>query len=489
MADFRPHIIKKICAALALWGTAGSAVMAQHIWLDPRVEGRLTVTDNSLLTLKDRKSDIVFNVSTGLNMRIEGARTRGAVDFGLDYLYFGSDGGEEWRQNLFGTIDSEVWKDHLTLGARASLQQQFLDQRGGLSSNFANRTSNRRLLQTYTSSAILKGGIRELADWRVSYRFGISRTPADNLDDETISVNFSDTTSHEIVASLGSGERFNNFSWRFFANSSRVTRSLNVNNFRKESAGGEITYKFNRFIALTGSVNMSSNDFQSAILSEDGFGWEAGFRWTPGRKLDVAVRTGREGNRETWYASVQHFFSARLDFRGTYQDIITANALVTNDNIQNFQFDADKGLVDSQGLPIDESNPRFSYSDTDFRRQVAQGTLTWRHRRTDVYTNGTMEWRTFDDGSGTARTWGVSSGFRHRINKNTTLSGATSYRRSRFQNVTRTDNIIDASLEWSKTLSRYFRAVIGYKHSERQSSEPGADLEENSLTFYLRGTF
>ncbi|MEX0300145.1 MAG: outer membrane beta-barrel protein, partial [Kordiimonas sp.] len=348
---------------------------------------------------------------------------------------------------------------------------------------------NRRLLQTYTGSALLKGGIREFADWRFKYRFGILRKPADNLNEDKIRVKLSYTTSHVIVTSLSSGERFTNFSWRLFGNSSRVIRSLQVNNFRKESAGAEITYKFNRFISLTGSVNVSSNGFQSTTLSEEGFGWEAGFRWTPGRKLDLTVRTGREGKRETWFASLQHFFSARLDFQGTYQDIVTANALVTNDNIQNFRFDPDKGLVDARGLPIDESDPKFSYSDTDFRRQVAQGTLTWRHKRTDVYFNGTMEWRTFDDSSGTAKTWGVSSGFRHRINSNTSLSGGTSYRRTKFQNVTRTDNIIDANLEWSKTISRYFRAVIGYKHSERQSSEPGFDLEENSLTFYIRGTF
>lgn len=489
MAFFQPHTSIKIFISAVVWGSLSTAAAAQHIWLDPRAESRVVFTDNALLSLKDRQFDAVYNASAGINARVQSKRTQGALDFSVDYLHYASDGGSEWRQNLFGTIDSEVWKNHLTLGARASLQQRFLDQRGSLSNNFANRTSNRRLLQTYTGTALLKGSLREIADLRLSYRFGLSKTPADNLTDPTITVNFSDTTSHEVIASVNSGERFNHLNWRLFANSSRVQRSLDVNNFRKEHAGGELTFKFNRFIAVTGSVGITSNDFQSTTLSEEGLTWEAGIRWTPGRKLDLTVRTGREGNRETWFVSLQHFFSARLDFSGTYQDIVTSNALITNDNIQSFRFNADQGLVDGQGQPIDEADPRFSYSDVDFRRRVAQGTLTWRHKRSQAYLNGNMEWRTFDNGTGTARTWGVSSGFEHDINKNTRLSGGLSYRRSRFEGSTRLDNYIQADLDWSKTISRYFRGVIGYKHSERQSNEPGADLEENSLTFYIRGTF
>ena len=489
MAYFRPYSPSKVLFAIVLGCATTGVAKAQHIWLDPRVDARISLTDNARLTLKDRESDAVINVSAGFNVRVQSKRTQGAIDFSNDYLYYVSDGGTELRQNLFGTIDSEVWKDHLTLGARASVQQQYLDQRGSLSNNFANRTSNRRILQNYTGTAILRGGLRDVADWRVSYRFGLSLTPADNLEDETLTVNFSDTTSHEILASVGSGERFGNFSWRLFGNSSRVIRSLNVNDFRKESGGAELTYKFNRFFAVTGSVHTSSNDFQSEELSQQGFGWEAGFRWTPGRKLDLSVRTGREGQRETWFVSLQHFFSARVDFNGSYQDIITASSLITNDNIQNFRFNEQNGLVDGQGLPIDEADPRFSYSDVDFRRRVAQGTLTWRHKRTQMYFSGNVEWRTFDNDTGTANTWGASTGFNHRINRNTTLSGGLSYRRSRFEGSTRLDNYIEANLDWSKTISKHFSAMIGYKHSERQSNEPGADLEENSLTFYIRGTF
>jgi len=490
LAYFSPYNILKKILAIYLWLCVSVSVAAgEHWWIDPRAEARLSFTDNALLTQSARMSDTVLNVSPGLNARIETKRITAGVDYSLDYFYFLSDGSTDTRHNLFGTLDAEVIEDHLSIGARASLRQQFIDQRGSLSNNFANKTNNRRLLQNYTGTAILKGGMRDVADWRFTYRYGLTRSPADNLADLTLPVNFSDTSSHEIVASVGSGDRFNNFEWRLFADSSRVLRNLDVNNFRNEHAGGELTYKFNRFIRVIGSLNYSRNDLQTAVLSEDGFGWQAGFRWTPGPKLDLTVLAGKEGLRQTWNASMQYFLSARLQFTGNYQDIITANTIVTNDSLQGFNFDQQLGISDSNGLPVDETDPVFTFSDTDFRRRSARGTFTLLQKRTRIFLSANTERRTFDSGNGTASSWGVTTGFTRDITERSTLSGSLGYRRSGFEGQTRVDNYIEAKLDWTATLSRYFKAAVGLSHSERQSNEIGADLEENSLTFYLRGTF
>jgi len=490
LADNRPYSISKLCFGLLLVSSSGVPVFAQeHLWLETRAEARLTLTDNSFLTLKDRIQDAVINLSPGVNVRWESKRITAGVDYAFDHYYFLSDNSSDTRHKGFATLDAEIIKNHFTINGRASMRQQFLDQRGSISNNSSNRTSNRRLVQNYTGSAILKGGFKDIADWRVNYRYGLTRTPADNLADETLPVNFSDTNSQEIVASIGSGNRFNNFEWRLFADSSRITRSLEVNDFRNEHVGGDLTYKFNRFFQINGKLGYSRNDFQSAILSEDGLGWEAGFRWTPGRKLDLSVSTGKEGNRETWYGNLQYFFSTRFDFNATYRDTLSANTIVTNDSLQGFRFDENLGISDGSGLPIDETDPIFTYSDVDFRRQNASGAFNLRQKRTRMAWRGNMEWRTFDDGTGTAKSWGLSYQFERDITERSSIEGGISFRRSQFEGETRIDNYIEANLDWTATLSRYFKAAIGYSHSERQSNEPGADLEENALTFYLRGTF
>ncbi len=470
-------------------GAEFQAVHAQHVWFDPRLEAKLAFSDNSLLTESNRQSDVVLNFAPGLNTRLEGRKLRGALDYSYDYLRFMSDGSSEGRHNLFGTFDMDVLEDHLTVNSRASLRQVFLDRGGSLSKSIANKSTNRRLVQNYTGSAILKGTMRNIADWRVSYRFGLTLSPADNLDDETITTNFSDTQTHEVRASIGSGQRFNNLEWRLFASSQRSQRSLDVNDFKSENAGAELNLKFSRHFALLGTLGYSQNGLQSSALAADGMSWEAGFRLTPGRKLDLTLKWGKEGNRTKWYGRLQHFFSIRLDLVASYTDTITSNAIVLNDTLQSLQFDPSRGIIDTQGLPVDETDPSFSLSDVDFRRRNANAVITWRHKRSQLYVNGNMEWRTFDDSSGTASSWGLSTGFKRSINKNTDLSGTISYRRSRFEDGVRVDNYIVGSLDWSNRLSKYFTLAVNASHSQRQSNEQGSDLMENALTLYLRGTF
>lgn len=467
----------------------GSKAAAQHIYVDPRAEARVTVTDNANLTETNKVTDGVLNTAVGLNARVDGHRFRLALDYSLDHFLFFSDLTEDYRQNMFGTIDAEVWKDHLTVVGRASLRQQFLDQRGALSGSAANRTANRRLVQNYTGTGIFRTGITDFADLRVTYRFGLQRSPADDLTDDTLPINFSDAETQDITASIDSGDRFQSFQWRLFANSSRVRRSLEVNDFRNERAGGELTLKFNRYFQLLGNVNVSSNDFQSAVLSEDGFGWEAGFRWTPGRKLDVTVTHGREGNRQTWYATVQHFFTIRHEFTGSYTDTITANSIVQNDILGGLQFNPEEGIVNTERLPIDETDPTFSFSDVDFRRRIATGTFTVRQRRTKTYLTGFYEWRTFDDGSGTGEAWGTTLGTDHEINERTSLSARLSFRQSIFEGGARVDSFAVGNISWLTNIHKNLEFAVSFDHSTRVSSVDGEDLQENALTFYLRGIF
>ena len=462
---------------------------AQHIYIDPRAELRVTATDNANLTNTDREYDAVLNSAAGLNARIDGNRLRLAVDYSLDHFYFLSDGTDDVRQNLFGTLDAEVWENHFTVNGRASLRQQFLDQRGSLSGSAANRTANRRLVQAYTGTGIFRTGIRDYADLRVTYRVGLERSPADNLDDLTLPINFSDSTSQEWNISLSSGDRFRNFRWDLFANRSTVSRSLDVNDFRVVRYGGRLTSKLNRFFQVFGSINRTENDFQNEVLAQQGFGWDAGFRWTPGPKLDVTGSFGKEGNRSVWNGLVQYFFSARLDFTGSYTDQITANTIVSNDNLNRLSFDENFGIVNTEQLPIDETDPAFSFSDVDFRRRNATGTFTLRQKRTTSFLSGSYEWRTFDDNSGTGRSWGVTLGSDHEINEKTSLIARLSFRQSLFEDGVRVDDFITGNLSWTKTVSKYFIFAISYDHTQRLSNQPGEDLTENALTLYLRGTF
>ncbi|WP_262691491.1 TIGR03016 family PEP-CTERM system-associated outer membrane protein [Kordiimonas aestuarii] len=487
------QVTGKVCSGfltlLVAHAMGAAPAFAQHVWIDPRAESKVTWSDNVDLTNANRKSGTVLNASAGLNTRIEGRRLKGALDYALDYYYFLNDGDTDLRHSMFGVLDAEIWKNHLSMNARANLQQVFLSQNASISHSAANRSDNRRLVQNYTGSALMKGGMRDFADWRVNYRYGLTLTPADNLDDETLTTNFSDSQSHELQASMGSGKRFNNLEWRLFARSTRILRNLDVNDFRTEEAGAELWYKFNRHFSIVGEISRSSNDFQSDTLSEEGLGWEAGFRWTPGRKLDMTVRHGEVGNRKTWTARLQYLFTARLNLSGSYTDTLSSDSIVLNDNLQRYQFDENQGITDGNGLPVDERDPTFTLTDIDFRRQNATALLSLLRKRGRVYISGNWERRTYDDDSGTSSSWGASAGFLHKINKTTNLTGVFSYRQSRFASQLQVDNYIVGNLQWNRSVSRYFKVTVSADHTQRLSNQPGSDLMENAITLHLRGTF
>ena len=240
---------------------------------------------------------------------------------------------------------------------------------------------------------------------------------------------------------------------------------------------------------MFGNLNVTSNDFQNEVLAEDGFGWETGLRWTPGGKLDASASFGKEGARSVWYGSLQYFFSARFDFTGSYTDRITANTIVSNDTLNSLSFNSELGITNTESLPIDETDPNFSFSDVDFRQRSAVGTFTLRHKRTTSYLSANYEWRTFDNDAGTGEAWGITVGTDHEINEKTSLTARLSFRQSLFEDGVRVDDFIVGNLSWQKTISRYFRVAVSYDYSQRLSNLEGEDLRENAVTLYLRGTF
>ena len=456
---------------------------------EPRGEVTLTLTDNANLTESNRVGDAVLGITPGFNFRRRGPRLEASVDYSYNYLTFLESGETDGRHNLFGLVDLDVWRNRLAVEFRGSLQQTFLNRQAGLSGSIANISENRRLVQTYSTGLNFNTDIRDWVDVNTRYQFAIQLSPADNLDDPTITSNFSDTVSHDLTHSLSTGERFNRFFARGSVSVRRAIRSLDVNNFRDDRALAEAGYRFSEAFRVRGGVGWAVNDLQLAVNQEDGFTWDVGFDWTPSRRTSLSASYGREGSRQTTTIDFETEPTRRTRFIARYTDQIQAVAFELADGVENLSFDEDFGIVTSQGLPASTANPVFTLNDVDFRQKAASATLQWNHRRDAYFINGTYEERTFDDGSGTSITWGVSQSLRHSINPREEVTLSSSFRRNEFEGGERVDDNWRASVEYRKTFSRFFIGAMTYSYSYRNSSVQGGDLLENALTFYLRATF
>lgn len=462
----------------------------QKYVIESHIELGTTFSDNVNLQENDRVSDLVLRASPEISLRGKSNRFEGALNYSADFLWFLRDGDTDVRHNLFGLANAEVIRNRFFLSGRATIQETFLDREEGFSGSIANRSANRQVLQTYTGEARFQGRFNNIADWSIGYELGLTFSPADDLDDDSLTTFFSDTVSHEVTALVDSGQRFHNLRWQLSANSRRVDRSINgTGDFEDDRAKFDLTYNFTREFAVVGAVGVSNNEFNTAFLDNDGFFWNAGFLWSPSDRLSLTARAGRDGNRTTYSGNLFHRISRRVNLEANYSDVLSTNSLVLNDNLDTFNFNNQFGIVDGSGRTLSNVDPNFTLSDVDFRQRSGRVRLEWLKKRTTFFVTGDAEWRTFDNNTGTARSFGGSAGYNRNLDRQSTLRITASYRRTEFESSAREDDFILGSVSWTRRLSQHLNLSVAYNYSDRLSNEAGRDIRENAISAFIRGTF
>ncbi|WND02605.1 hypothetical protein QGN29_13720 [Temperatibacter marinus] len=461
------------------------------IEIDVRGEWKATYSDNLNLAIdgETKEGGIVLNASPGFDVRLKFAKTEFAIDYWMDYFYFLDDKSTDIRHNLFGTFDTYLFDRKLNISARAGIQQEFIDRQGGYSNSDANRSNNRRTIQNYNTSAQWRSRVFDLANLEMGYRFGQVYSPADDLDDETLTVNFSDTISHNLTGTLSSGKRFHNFEWKVSGNYQRVEKSLIEEDFSEWRYAAEGEFKPNRFISFDFGYGIRGNNAQTDKLDLDNRFWSYGVSLKPGPKLNLSFNREDLGSRNYDTLSVYYQITSRVNFRLTHSVDFTSNALGLADRLQQTNFEQEFGIDDGTGLPVDDSDISFSLSDIDYEQYIWNGTLTWNKKRDSFYFTGNRERRVFDADIPNSWSWGGSAGWERQINRLTTISATVSYRKNFIDGGNRIDEYKTGAVDWQKTLSKYFKAALSYAYTRRSSTDPTGNLSENAITFYLRGTF
>ncbi|WP_374763780.1 TIGR03016 family PEP-CTERM system-associated outer membrane protein [Yunchengibacter salinarum] len=483
-----PVLLGLLVVLSVLWVPAAEA----REELEVRVSAAGVWTDNVSIEPDGqglRERDFVLTVEPGLRFTTDRPRLSASVDYSAEYLRFLDAGVDDVRHRLFGVLNAEPIKRRLFLRGRASVQQTFLNQRDSLSGNSANISDNRRLVQNYSGTARVRGRLTNLMDWTASYRFGATLSPADNLDDDTITQRFSDTFSNQASLRLESGERFGHLGFALDGQFEKVYRSLDVTDFRRSRAVGEVSLELSRMVKLFAVAGVSDNNLDRTTLSEDGFAWEGGVRLTPGRKLSLELFRGAEGDRTTWRGNLRYTLSSRLTLNGEVSDGVASNTGVILDRLDGLSSNLSDGVLGTDGEPVRNSQPNFTLSDVDFRRRTINGSLTWRDRRNRVSLSADTERRTFDNETGTAKSWGVGARYSRELDRQTRFSASGNYRRNAFEGSDRVDETLLASLSLEKRVYENIRMSLSYDFSQRFSNTPGGDLLENAVRFQMTALF
>lgn len=479
--------LASISIIMPFWFVGSSADAA--VWrVTPRLEAATTYSDNvDLDSTGNRKSDVIFTVTPGVNVSGAGRRVQLNLDYNPSYFVAASDGRDQFRHSLTAVANVEVIKDHFDVDTRASVSPQFGSLRGSRSFSGANFTTNRRLSQAYTVNPRLRNRFGSFADAEVeyTYRFQSIEDPAVN---DPFGVAVPNTQDHDVTLRINSGRRFQRLTWSLTGDYERTQRAADRTT-KDQRAIAQIEYRIVRWLGLIGRGGYE--EITDATLNNNisGATWETGLRFNPSRRTDVTVRWGKTRGAKRWSADASYTWR-RWRFQAQYRENITTSQRIVSGAIDNFLTDSSGNFVDPFGSLIQPGDLVFGFINEAFERKRLQFDISYDQRRTSYTIRASREERQIDATGGNEEDIDIDVEVSRQLSRKATARVRFNYRRTDFNaGMSRIDNFYGGRVSYDYTFSKYVTGSLEYAYTRRDSNTPGNILTENVATIRLRGTF
>ncbi len=460
-----------------LWGFSATAGQ----WdITPSLEIVETYTDNvDLVSQQEPKTkDFVTRITPGISVVGEGARASFNLVYSPSLLIFAKSSKEsDFRQFLNGKGNAELSEDLLFLDAAASINQQFLDRGGAISSNQDNATINRRTVQTYTISPYLKRDFGTVASAVLRYRGSYSDV---SLPPNSVQFNdiLKNTFDHNVSLRFDSGPQFSRLTWSAEAVYNNTDRGGNQPNGHSTTERVFGNYQVSRWMKLVASAGYENIHDLTSNRRPNGFIWDAGVTLTPGPRTTLTVRGGRRYGEQNWTGELEYKFSDRTVLSAGYvSEITTIQRILVGELLNN-----PDGIVADPG--------GFSLVNGAFKRNRAYANLRGRRGRSTFLFSGFWERRLPELNRPREDNYGGSVHFTRRFSRYLTGEVGGTYQKSKYYDaLMRRDNFYSANANVTVQLSQSISGGLTYFFTYRNSTLADRDLRENAVKINLKATF
>ncbi|MEO8855596.1 MAG: TIGR03016 family PEP-CTERM system-associated outer membrane protein [Burkholderiaceae bacterium] len=308
-------------AAASLWGAfallaagACSSARAQivldgpsSITITPHVSVTETYTSNVFLSNTNKRSELITQVSPGIQIVSRGGRIRGSLDYSLDELWYARNTSGRRSQNSLNALGTiEAVDNWAFIDFSGVIGQQAISAFGTPATNAAALNGNSTETSVFRVSPHIAGRLGSFADYEARYSLLTSRSQADSVsgvDSQELSLRLSGTGNRR-----GTGWSFDADHQSFDYSVGRSTQSQRINgqvNFGLtdqfgtyvkggyESSDFETTSDERRnFVALGLSWNPNS-DLTFNIDRDNRGATGLLVNWTPSKRTSVAITRER----------------------------------------------------------------------------------------------------------------------------------------------------------------------------------------------------
>lgn len=483
----------------------------------PTLNSTATLTDNVKQSANNRESALILSVTPGFTLVSEGSRrVQATVGYGVSGVArFGGDKSTDVNHNLSAMGKAELVEDFLFLDGTARISQELISLLGSPADANTN-SSNRATVGTYSFSPYIKKRLGTFATAQARYTHS-GAIFGDNAG--------SNISANALTASLGSGTQFNDINWSLdyslreaeYANNGTTRASSST----FESTSATLGYALSRKFRVFGTVGRDSNDFINASQSNGNF-YMAGFGWSPSRRTSLDASAGKRFLGNTFALSLLHrsrFSHWNIKYSENVSDIsqqfLTAARLpylVCPEASGGYSITTDITQPGCVGITtyIIQNKDQYGLTDEELvatgiaNSSIARGvylikSLTagaaWSKGRVGAGLNVFNTRRNYlllanlED-----RTQGIIGNANYRLTPQTRVTTILSFTNNQvpagFSGLTmdRDDNIYTASIGLNHRFDPKVTGALTLRRQQRESNDPAASFNENSITasLYMR---
>ena len=503
---------------LALLANPASAVDWKF---SPSVSARATYTDNANQSHSDPQDSLILSVRPGFTLRSEGLRRiQASVNYGLDSVArFGENQSTDLNHNLGAIGKAELIDDFLFVDGSASISQELISLLGSPADATTN-SANRATVGTYSISPYIQKRLGTFATAQARY------TTSGSIFQNDVASN---SNANSFTAGLGSGTRFDDFTWGVNY-SIRKANNTNAVDTTFESASATAGYALTRKFRVFGTVGQDWNDYLSTS-GTSGSSYSVGFGWSPTRRTSLEASVG------------ERYFGNTYSFSGSHRTRSSRWTVRYSENVSDIsqQFLTQTSRIfwvcntGVTGILVRETQDFTNPDPTSCVGPVSSGGLAsllttyYGYSINDLVAlnllniaiaNGVYIIKSFNAGvswdvgrlgfglsvQDTRRLYqaladaqdqvqGVTGSVSYRLSPQTTANGSLSLTRNSVDallvagGTARKDDILSLSVGLNRRFADKLNGALSFRHTQRNSNVANADYDENSLTASVSMSF
>ena len=440
-------------------------------------------SDNVDLDRKGQEEgDASTSVTGGMRINGTGNRLNMGVNYAITRVTFWSDSDrDEFRHNMTGRSDIEVFENFLFFNDQASVREVFIDNSGAVSGSDLNANANRETVGSFNAGPVMRFRLGDFANAAASYRYNttIIGGGADDSDSHRFSF---DLTDGQITPTLGWSLRLNH--------NKTITHGDNPSD-AQSNADLNLNYAYSRTLSFLAGAGYEDVDDDNVSDDVTGITWNAGFDWRPSPKTQLRSTFGKRFQADNLNVFARYAPTSRTSFVLTFDQTLESSSQRLSRRLGDLFIDENLDFIDDvTGLPFDPTDPGLSFEDETTRRDsLALAASTSRGRNS--YSMRVFANEISSDVGGTDEfVYGLTGSWNRSFSRAASGNMSLSYRNTDFDTADgREDDFYTAALGVTYRLSSSLSSSFSYNFTLRDSNLGANDLEENAVALRVSKTF